>query len=72
MAAEPLPELAAVHWRPRVDERHLRRRAVLWTLTSLAHVVPFTAAAVFLVAERWILAPIALACLAHAVAIPAL
>ena len=60
MAAQPqpqplapaavLPEAAAVHWRPRVDERRLRRVGALWTLTTFAHVVPFTLAAAGLMA----------------------
>ena len=39
--AAALPELAAVHWRPRVDAARLRRRGALWTLTTVAPLVPF-------------------------------
>jgi hypothetical protein len=72
MAAEPLPELAAVHWRPRVDARRLRRTDTLWTATTVAHVVPFLAAAGALVAVQPLAAPVSLAALAHAWVIPEL
>ena len=72
MAAEPLPELAAVHWRPRVDPQRLRRTDAMWTLTTLAHVVPFIAAAVALVIVQPLAAPVSLAALAHAWVIPEL
>jgi hypothetical protein len=69
---EPLPELAAVAWRTRVDERALDRRDLLWTLTTLAHVVPFLAAAAFLLYLEPLTAPVAIVCVAHAWIIPAL
>jgi hypothetical protein len=72
MAAEPLPELAAVHWRPRVDHQRLRRTDVLWTATTFAHVVPFVGAAAALVAIQPLAAPVSLAALAHAWVIPEL
>jgi hypothetical protein len=72
MAAEPLPELAAVHWRPRVDPERLRRTDVLWTATTFAHVVPFVGAAAGLVAVQPLAAPVSLAALAHAWVIPEL
>jgi hypothetical protein len=72
MAAEPLPELAAVHWRPRVDPQRLRRTDALWTATTVAHVVPFLAAAAALVAVQPLAAPVSLAALAHAWVIPEL
>jgi hypothetical protein len=72
MAAEPLPELAAVHWRPRVDPQRLRRTDTLWTLTTVAHVVPFIAAAIALVAVQPLAAPVSIAALAHAWVIPEL
>jgi hypothetical protein len=72
VAADALPELAALPWRARVDARHLRRRDVLWTLTTVAHVVPFLVAAGVLVWLQPLLAPVAVLCLAHAYAIPAL
>ena len=72
MTAAPLPETAAVHWRPRVDERRLARRGRLWTLTSVAHTVPFAAAAGTLFALEPLSAPVCLILLAHAWAIPEL
>jgi hypothetical protein len=72
MAAEPLPELATVHWRPRVDRQRLRRTDTLWTLTTVAHVVPFIAAAAALVAVQPLAAPVSFAALAHAWVIPEL
>jgi hypothetical protein len=45
-----LPEVASVHWRPRVDPRHLRRRGALWTATTTAHVAPFLGVAGLMVA----------------------
>jgi hypothetical protein len=67
-----LPETRAVHWRPRVDARDLERRGRLWTATSLAHAVPFTAAAGVLLALEPISAPVGAILLAHAWAIPEL
>jgi hypothetical protein len=70
--AAALPELAAVPWRPRASAESLRRRGLFWTGYTVAHVVPFIAAAVVLVALDPIAAPVAFACLAHAWIIPAL
>lgn len=74
MAAEPtvLPEASAVYWRPRADGERLDRRGRLWTLTTVAHVVPFIGTAVLLCWLSWAATPVALACLAHAWVIPAL
>jgi hypothetical protein len=72
VTSEPLPELAAVHWRPRADERRLGRSGALWTATTVAHVVPFVGAAALLVALQPLAAPVAIACLAHAWIIPEL
>jgi hypothetical protein len=72
LEAHALPEAEAVHWRPRVDEARLRTRGQLWTLTTVAHVVPFLAAAATLMALNWLALPVALVCLAHAWIIPAL
>jgi hypothetical protein len=71
-AAEPLPELAAVHWRPRVDARRLERTGRMWTLITIAHVVPFIAAGVALVIVQPLAAPVCLASFAHAWVIPEL
>jgi hypothetical protein len=70
--AQPLPEIAAVSWRPLVDAERLRRRGRLWTLTTVAHVLPFIFAGGMLVALRPIALPVALACIAHAWVIPEL
>jgi len=72
VAAEPLPELAAVPWRPRVDGPRLERRGALWTLTTVAHVVPFLATAALLLALEPLSLPVAVACVAHAWIIPEL
>jgi hypothetical protein len=72
MSAEPLPELAAVHWRPRVDAERLRSSNALWTATTVAHVVPFVAAGAALFAVQPLAAPVTLASLAHAWVIPEL
>jgi hypothetical protein len=67
-----LPETAAVSWRPRVDERSLRGRARLWTLSTAAHTVPFAITAAGLVALDPVLAPVSFLALAQAWAIPEL
>jgi hypothetical protein len=74
VAAEPtvLPEAATVYWRPRADGERLDRRGRLWTLTTVAHIVPFVLTAALLCALSWAAIPVALACLAHAYVIPAL
>ena len=70
--ATQLPELATVHWRPRVDTDRLRRSNTLWTATTVAHVVPFVAAGAALFAVQPLAAPVTLASLAHAWVIPEL
>jgi hypothetical protein len=72
VAAEPLPELAAVHWRPRVDARRLERTDRFWTLITIAHVLPFIAAGVALFLVQPLAAPVCLASFAHAWVIPEL
>ena len=72
MEAGALPELAAVPWRRRASEGSLRRRGQLWTLTTVAHVVPFIAVAVVLMLLQPLSAPVAVAALAHAWIIPEL
>ncbi len=67
-----LPEVSKVHWRPRVDAARLRRLGTLWTLTTVAHVVPFAGAAALLMWLNPLALPVALACLAHAWVIPEL
>ena len=72
MASEPLPELAAVHWRPRVDERRLERSGALWTLATVCHVVPFIGAGIVLILVQPLALPVSLASFAHAWVIPEL
>ncbi len=67
-----LPERAIVHWRRRVDDRSLRRVGRWWTLTAVAHTVPFIVAASLLGVFEPVTIPVALALLAHAWAIPEL
>jgi hypothetical protein len=69
---EGLPERATVYWRPRVDDAALRRVGRLWTLSIVAHTVPFVVAAVLLVLLKPVTAPVALVLLAHAWLIPEL
>src|SRR5919202_2314953 len=71
-AQAALPELAGVPWRERASAHTLRRRGQLWTLTTVAHVVPFVAAAAVLLALNPISLPVALAAIAHAWIIPEL
>ena len=72
MAAEPLPELAAVHWRPRADARRLDRTGLMWTAVTAAHVVPFIAAGIALFLVQPLALPMSLASFAHAWVIPEL
>jgi len=71
-AVEQLPELASVYWRARADERSLRRAEALWTLVTVAHVVPFLVAAVGLMLLQPLALPVSLAAAAHAWIIPEL
>ena len=71
-SAAALPELAAVPWRPRVTAESLHGRGLFWTAYMIAHVVPFVAAAIFLMVLAPIAAPVAFACVAHAWIIPEL
>jgi hypothetical protein len=67
-----LPELAAVHWRPRASEVSLARTGRLWTLTTVAHTVPFIATAALLVALDPITAQVAMIAFGFAWSIPEL
>src|SRR5947208_3053396 len=60
-AAAALPELAAVPWRPRASAQTLRKRGLIWTAYTVAHVIPFIAAAAVLMALDPISAPVAFA-----------
>jgi hypothetical protein len=72
MTAAPLPETTAVHWRPRVDARAVARRGRLWTLTTVAHTVPYVGATGVLLWLEPLSAPVGAILLAHAWAIPEL
>ena len=72
MTAEPLPETAAVYWRPRVDAQALTRRGRLWTLTTVAHTVPYLVASAVLLWLEPLTAPVVFVLLAHAWVIPEL
>jgi hypothetical protein len=72
VTAEPLPETAAVYWRPRVDDRRLDRRGRLWTLTTVAHTVPYLVASGVLLWLEPLTAPVVFALIAHAWVIPEL
>ena len=67
-----LPETAAVYWRPRLDAARLRRREQGWTLSTLAHTVPFLAVAVLMLALEPLSFPVAALAVVHAYGIPAL
>jgi hypothetical protein len=72
VGAPVLPETAAVYWRPRLDAARLRRRGRIWTLTTLAHSVPFLATAGLLMALEPLSFPVAAIAVVHAWGIPAL
>jgi hypothetical protein len=72
VCAEQLPELATVHWRPRVDAQRMDRTGLLWTAVTIAHVVPFIAAGVVLFLVQPLALPVCLASFAHAWVIPEL
>ena len=72
MSAPVLPETAAVYWRPRLDAARLRRRGHGWTLSTLAHTIPFLATAALLMALEPLSFPVAAIAVVHAWGIPAL
>jgi hypothetical protein len=72
MTAEPLRETAAVYWRPRADDRRLTRRGRIWTLTTVAHTIPYAIASGVLLALEPLSAPLCAILLVHAWAVPAL
>jgi hypothetical protein len=71
-ASGRLPELANVHWRERAGETSLRRADRAWTLSIVAHEVPFLATAIVLPLLAPVLAVVSVFALAFAWAIPAL
>jgi hypothetical protein len=70
--ANGLPELANVPWRPRASAHTLRRAGHVWTLSTVAHTVPFLLAAGFLAAVKPVTIPVSLVLVAHAWIIPEL
>ena len=68
----PLPEVAAVYWRRPVDAESLARDGRIWTLSTIAQVVPFLAFAVFLAWRAPVTAPVGIILLVHAWMVPAL
>jgi hypothetical protein len=70
--AGELPELAAVHWRPRADAAFLRRADHRWTASTVAHEIPFLATAAGLPLLSPVLAPVSAFALGFAWAIPEL
>ena len=71
-ASGELPELAGVYWRDRVDEPALRRADRLWTLSAVAHEVPFLLTAAILPLLAPVLAGVSVGALVFAWTIPAL
>jgi hypothetical protein len=67
-----LPEIARVPWRRRETARTLRMRQRLWTVTTLAHVVPFMLVAIGLFLVEPLSAPVGAIALAQAWIIPKL
>ena len=70
--APGLPELASVWWRERASEATLNRAGRLWTLTAIAHSIPFLAAAAALAALKPVTIPVSVVLVAHAWVIPEL
>jgi hypothetical protein len=68
----PLPEAAAVHWRPRASGRRLQRVGRIWTGWTVVHTVPFIATAVGLMLLQPLAFPVAAVSLLHAWIIPEL
>jgi hypothetical protein len=71
-ASGELPELANVRWRTRADERLLRRADRVWTVSTVAHELPFVATAVALPLLAPVLAVVSVFALGFAWTIPAL
>lgn len=70
--AGELPELEALRWRRRADAASLRRADRTWTLSTVAHVIPFLITAVVLPVLAPVLAVVSVFALAFAYGIPAL
>jgi hypothetical protein len=72
VTAPALPEAGSVYWRPRADARRLAARGRMWTLTTVAHTVPFITVAGVLGVLEPLAFPVSAISLAHAWAIPEL
>lgn len=70
--ADPLPEAASVHWRPRVSGLRLQRIGRVWTGWTVLHTVPFIGIAVLLMLLQPLAFPVAVISLLHAWIIPEL
>ena len=70
--AGELPELAALHWRRRTDAAALHRADRLWTLSTVAHEVPFLLTATVLPLLAPVLVIVSAFAVAFAWAIPEL
>jgi hypothetical protein len=69
MSAASLPETAAVHWRPRMDEERLRLKGVAWTASGVFQAVPMLATAGLMLYLDPVTVPFGIIFLIHAWAI---
>jgi hypothetical protein len=67
-----LPEIAAVHWRPRMDAGRLQLMGWSWTASTLVQVMPMLALAIILVLLDPVTIAVGVIMLVHAWAIPEL
>ena len=67
-----LPEIAAVHWRPRMDEGRLRLKGFAWTASAVFQAVPMLATAGLMLFLDPVTVPVGIILLVHAWAIPEL
>lgn len=61
-----------MYWRPRASDGSLTRIGRVWTLSTVAHTLPFIGAAILLVVLKPLTFPVGLIALAHAWMIPEL
>ena len=69
MSAASLPETAAVHWRPRMDEERLRLKGLAWTASGVFQAVPMLATAGLMLFLDPVTVPVGIILLIHAWAI---
>jgi hypothetical protein len=72
VSAAPLPETAAVHWRPRMDAARLRLIGRSWAASTIFQAVPMVATAVVLLVLDPVTVPVGIILAIHAWAIPEL